>query len=54
MDQEKAILRWGGLAGILGDILFILTVVILVGFAPPSSGDPAGYLGRLGLLGFHS
>ncbi|HVP23616.1 MAG TPA: hypothetical protein VMS77_06865 [Conexivisphaerales archaeon] len=32
MSNEKSVLRWGGLAGILGGVLFILTIVILVGF----------------------
>jgi hypothetical protein len=38
MDQEKSVLRLGGLAGILGGILFILTIVILLGLpaTPPN------------------
>jgi hypothetical protein len=40
MDDEKSVLRWGGLAGILGGILFILTwVVVIVG--PVGIEDPA-------------
>ena len=40
MEQEKSVLRWGGLAGMLGGILFILTwVVILAG--PVGMEDPA-------------
>ena len=31
MVQEKSVLRWGGLAGILGGIIFIV-VFVIVGF----------------------
>lgn len=37
MAQEKSVLRWGGLAGILGSIIFILVfviVIVLVGEEP--------------------
>ena len=30
MEQEKSVLRWGGLAGLLGGILHILTVVVVL------------------------
>ncbi len=44
MEQEKSVLRWGGLAGILGGILLILTwVVILAG--PVGMEDPADLAG---------
>jgi len=33
-EQEKNVLRWGGLAGILGGILFILSMIVAVGFVP--------------------
>ena len=39
MDGEKSILRWGGLAGILGSLVFILVPVTLFGFVPQA---PAG------------
>ena len=29
MDQEKNVLRWGGLAGMLGGIAFILTMRLI-------------------------
>ncbi len=45
MDQEKSVLRWGGLAGILGGILFILTVVILLGL-PATPPNPAALVTR--------
>ncbi len=44
MDNEKSVLRWGGLAGMLGGILLILTwVVILAG--PVGMEDPADLAG---------
>jgi hypothetical protein len=44
MEQEKSVLRWGGLAGMLGGILFILTwVVVLAG--PVGIEDPANLAG---------
>jgi len=30
MEQEKSVLRWGGLAGMLGFIFFILTFVVVI------------------------
>lgn len=41
--QEKSVLRWGGLAGIVGGILLI-AVFAIVGFGPVGmeSADPAG------------
>jgi hypothetical protein len=30
MEQEKSVLRWGGLAGMLGGILFILAFVVVI------------------------
>jgi hypothetical protein len=46
MSEEKSILRWGGLAGVLGGILFILVPVIQFGFVPPAPADPAGLVMR--------
>ena len=42
MGEEKSVLRWGGLAGILAGILFILAIVILIAFGPPVTADPEG------------
>ena len=36
---ERSFLRWGGLAGILGGVVFIFVPVILFGFVPQA---PAG------------
>jgi len=44
MKQEKSILRWGGLAGILGGILFILVWVVVIA-GPVGMEDPANLLG---------
>jgi len=38
MEQEKSVLRWGGLAGMLGGFFFILAMVVVGVFIPP---DPA-------------
>jgi hypothetical protein len=44
MEQEKSVLRWGGLAGMLGGILFMLDwVVVLAG--PVGMEDPADLAG---------
>ena len=40
MGEEKSVLRWGGLTGILIGVIFILTSVILVGFAGPEPANP--------------
>ena len=40
MGEEKSILRWGGLAGVLSAIIFILVPVILIGLLPPEPADP--------------
>ncbi len=48
MEQEKSVLRWGGLAGMLGCFLFILTFVVVivgpVGMEEPA--DLAGWVAR--------
>jgi hypothetical protein len=40
MGQEKSVLRWGGLAGMLGGILLILTFVIVIA-GPVGMEEPA-------------
>jgi hypothetical protein len=44
MDQEKSVLRWGGLAGMLGGILFISTFVLVIA-GPVGIEDPADLAG---------
>ena len=43
MEQEKSVLRWGGLAGLLGGILFILAMVVVI--VGPAGNDPADLAG---------
>jgi len=40
VEQEKNVFRWGGLAGILGGILFILTFLVVVA-GPVGMDEPA-------------
>jgi hypothetical protein len=44
--EDRSILRWGGLAGIVGGIVFIFVPVILFGFLPPTPADPIGLVTR--------
>lgn len=44
MVEEKSVLRWGGLAGILGSIIFILVFVVVIAFVGP---DPASTEGEI-------
>ena len=46
MSKEKSVLRWGGLAGILGGIAFIFTIIILVGFVPATPATTEGLVSR--------
>ena len=47
MDGDQSVLRWGGLAGILGGIVFILTIVALVASTfSTAPADPAGLVAR--------
>ena len=41
LDKKTGVLRWGGLAGILGGILFILAFVVVTA-GPVGMEDPAG------------
>jgi hypothetical protein len=40
IDEEKSVLRWGGLAGILGGIIFILVFIIVIAFVGPDPAEP--------------
>jgi len=40
MELEKSVLRWGGLAGILGGIIFILVFVIVIAFVGLDTAEP--------------
>jgi hypothetical protein len=45
-DDEKSVLRWGGLAGMLGGIVFILMMVILLVLASDPNASPEELLMR--------
>src|SRR5918997_4540496 len=42
IDEEKGILRWGGLAGILGGIIFIVVFAVVIVFVGADPADPEG------------
>ena len=46
MDEEKSVLRWGGLAGILGTIIFIVVFVVVIVFVGADPAQPEGELMR--------
>ena len=46
IDEEKGVLRWGGLAGILGGIIFILVFVIVIVFVGADPAEPEGAVMR--------
>jgi hypothetical protein len=46
IEQEKSVLRWGGLAGILGAIIFILVFVIVIVFVGPDLAELEGWIMR--------
>jgi hypothetical protein len=46
IEQEKSVLRWGGLAGILGSIIFILVFVIVIVFVGSDLAELEGWVMR--------
>jgi len=46
IDEEKSVLRWGGLAGILGGIVFILVFVVVIAFVGAEPAQPEGEVMR--------
>jgi hypothetical protein len=46
MEEEKSVLRWGGLAGILGSIIFILVFVVVAVFVGEEPAELAGRVER--------
>ena len=46
MEQEKSVLRWGGLAGIVGGILLVAVFVIVGVFVGPDPAEPEGLVMR--------
>src|SRR5215203_791510 len=46
IDEEISVLRWGGLAGILGGIVFIVVFVVVIAFVGPEPAEPEGEVMR--------
>ncbi len=46
IDEEKSVLRWGGLAGIVGGILLVGVFVIVGVFLGPDPAEPEGLVMR--------
>jgi hypothetical protein len=46
IDEEKSVLRWGGLAGILGSIVFVLVFVVVIAFVGPEPAVTEGEVMR--------
>src|ERR671912_962860 len=46
MEEEKSVLRWGGLAGILGSIIFIVVFVVVIVFVGADPAQPEGEIMR--------
>jgi Domain of unknown function (DUF4386) len=46
MEDERTVLLWGGLAGILGGIIFILVFVVVIAFVGPDPAQPEGFVQR--------
>ena len=45
-NLERSVLKWGGLAGILGGIVFLLVPIVQFGFVPPAPSDPSAVVAR--------
>jgi hypothetical protein len=46
IDEDKSVLRWGGLAGLLGGIIFILVFVVVIAFVGADPAEPEGEVMR--------
>jgi hypothetical protein len=44
LEAEKSVLRWGGLAGILGSVLFIVAFIFVAVVIGLDSREPAGWI----------
>ncbi|MEM7029501.1 MAG: hypothetical protein AAF629_08050 [Chloroflexota bacterium] len=44
--QENSVLRWGGLSGILGGIIFILVIMVVAIFVGEDPAEPVGWIER--------
>lgn len=45
-NLERSVLKWGGLAGILGGIVFLFVPIVQFGFVPPAPSDPSQVVAR--------
>ena len=46
MEEQRSVLLWGGLAGMLGGIIFILIFVIVIAFVGVEPTEPEGEVMR--------
>ena len=46
IDEERSVLRWGGLAGILGGIIFIVVFMVVIAFVGADPAEPEGEVAR--------
>jgi hypothetical protein len=46
IDEDKSPLRWGGLTGIVGGIIFIVVFVIVIAFVGADPAEPEGEIMR--------
>src|SRR5215204_785038 len=51
IDEEISVLRWGGLADILGGIVFIVVFVVVIAFVGPEPAEPEREVMRIPDLG---
>jgi hypothetical protein len=46
INQERILLRWAGIAGVLSGIVFLFVPIVQFGFVPPAPTDPAAVVAR--------
>ncbi len=45
VEQERSVLRWGGLAGMVGSLVFVIVFVIVAVFVGSDPNEPMGFPG---------
>lgn len=45
VEQERSVLRWGGLGGMVGSIVFVIVFVIVAVFVGSDTNEPMGFPG---------
>ncbi len=45
VEQERAVLRWGGLAGMAGSLVLVIVFVIVAVFVGSDTNEPMGFSG---------